>query len=496
MIVYNNKLGDDFFMTMKRRIFISNTIMVLISLLILFAVGGVSVKLFKQEIMDIIEQNAEIEDNIYDVQTLLMQQQKAPDTWDVLGSRLSGYGYGLYISDINHKKIYSNVTHSAMECIEELEKDGFNADNVKVYGMERITIARCIIQSEGKDYMIYAVCSPDKHMYWGIDSGVFEMFIVVFVIAGVIVIAGLLLCCQIFTRWMINRIMKPVDELNRAATRIKNGNLDEPVCYNEPDEFGEVCNTFNEMQKNLKEGMEKNIRYEKARTEMVSGISHDLRTPLTSVKGYIKGMIDGVANTPEKVQRYLQISYKKACDMDVLLQKLFFFSKLETGNMPFFTKEVNVYTWLDGYVAEKQEESREKNYNIVYKSDSIDDEVIIMADITQMNRVLNNIVENSLKYADVTDKQLNITVNVSVESAGNEVHIYVKDNGAGVPEDKLSHIFEQFYRGDESRSSKNDGSGLGLYVCRYIVEQQGGRIQAYNDNGLVMDITMPVFRKK
>lgn len=83
------------------------------------------------------------------------------------------------------------------------------------------------------------------------------------------------------------------------------------------------------MQKNLKEGMEKNIRYEKARTEMVSGISHDLRTPLTSVKGYIKGMIDGVANTPEKVQRYLQISYQKACDMDVLLQKLFFSQSLK-----------------------------------------------------------------------------------------------------------------------------------------------------------------------
>ncbi len=132
-----------------------------------------------------------------------MQEQSSPDTWDELSNKLSGYGYGLYISDINHKKIYSNVTHSTMECIEELENDGFNADNVKVYGMERITIARCIIQSGGERYMTYAVCIPEEHLHWEIDSGVIEMFVVVFVIAGVIVIAGLLLCCQIFTKWIM-----------------------------------------------------------------------------------------------------------------------------------------------------------------------------------------------------------------------------------------------------------------------------------------------------
>lgn len=91
-----------------------------------------------------------------------------------------------------------------------------------------------------------------------------------------------------------------------------------------------VCDTFNTMQQHLGEEIEKSQKYEKARTEMGPGISHDLRTPLTSVKGYIKGMLDGVANTPEKQRQYLEISYRKSCDMEKLLQKQFFFSKLET----------------------------------------------------------------------------------------------------------------------------------------------------------------------
>lgn len=469
-------------MTMKKRIFISNTIMVLISLLILLAVGGICAKMFKSQILDIIQQNSELSDNAYDVQTILMEQQESPDSWANLERKLSDYEFELYVSDGNKDKVYSNARPSEFECIEQLEKSEINSDIVKLYSMERVTIARCIVNVSGQNYTVYAANSSPDNLMWGIDCGVLEMFFIVFIVAGIVVIAGLLLCCQIFTRWMIKRIMRPVDELNQGAERVMNGNLDEPVVYNEDDEFGVVCNTFNDMQKNLKEGMEKNERYERARTEMVSGISHDLRTPLTSVKGFIKGMIDGVANTPEKQEQYLKISYKKACDMEVLLQKLFFFSKLETGNMPFYPQEISINEWIDRYAQDKQIECEEKNYTITVNH--CEPESTIMADSEQLKRVFDNLVENSLKYAGADD----LKITISAKNFGKETHLYISDNGAGVDDDKLSHIFEQFYRGDEARNSKNDGSGLGLYVCRYIVEQQGGEIKAYNDNGLTVEI--------
>lgn len=472
-------------MTMRRRIFLFNTVMVLLSLLILFGMGGVCVLLFKGEFMKLLEQNAELSDDVYAVQTILLQQQKNTDSWETLSKTLSQYQFELYISDEAQNEVYSNAKHSEMECIEELEEGEFTDSGVRLYSMEGITIARCRISVEGNSYAVYAAYSPGERVLWGIDRGIFEMFVLVFVIAGIVMIAVLLLCSQIFTKIMIRRIMKPVDELNQAAIRIKEGNLDEPVSYCVRDEFGEVCETFNKMQKHLKEDIEKANAYERARTEMISGISHDLRTPLTSVKGFIKGMLDGIAATPQMQTKYLEISYQKACDMERLLKKLFFFSKLETGNMPFFEQEVELGSWVRQYVQERRLEEKEENYEIL----PIDARGAywVKIDVEQMKRVLDNLLENSLKYAGTTPVRITITL----QRRDGEIELCFADNGNGISEDKLEHVFEQFYRGDESRCSKSEGSGLGLYVCRYIVEQQGGRISAYLKNGFVIAITLP-----
>lgn len=500
-------------MSMKRKIFISNTAMVLISLLILFGIGGASVMLFKDEFMGIVKQNAELPENIYEVETILKSDVEAPDFWQSLSDELAAYDFTLYVSDEHDKRVYTNASHGAMECIDELEKDPMDAENmsrVRVYSIEDATIARGVMSgTNGKMYNVYAVYYHGERSLLGMDRGVFEMFIIVFIIAGMIIIAGLLLCSQIFTRMMIKRIMKPVDELSDAALRIDAGNFDEPIKYDHNDEFSRVCDTFNTMQQHLKEGIEKSQKYEKARTEMVSAISHDLRTPLTSVKGYIKGMLDGVANTPEKQRQYLEISYRKSCDMEKLLQKLFFFSKLETGNMPFFPKPVHMDSWLEHYVDDKAVEGENKGYAIEYinggntdtnavevTADGSDSEQqtdvqtgswLADIDVEQTKRVLDNLVENSIKYANVDD--LRICVRTDIVDDHIEIDVY--DNGHGIDADKLPHVFEQFYRGDESRGSKNDGSGLGLYVCKYIIEQQGGSIEAYSRDGFGVKIVLP-----
>ncbi len=515
---------------MKKKIFISNTIMVLMALLILFSVGGVCVLLFKGEIMQVIQQNAKLADHVYEVQVILdglgLDDNWAAGNgektyWEQLSDTLSEYNYELYVSDQDKNKIYSNLKHRENECIEEIESTKLQKNELKLYNMENVTIVAYTFDasadSGSKIYHIYAACYDQENYIHGIDRGIVEMFFIAFIVAGIVVIIGLLLCSQAFTKLMIKRIMEPVDELNDAANRVNAGNFDEPVVYDKNDEFAEVCTTFNNMQAHLKENIEKTKEYERARTEMVSGISHDLRTPLTSVKGFIKGMLDGVANTPEKQKKYLEISYRKACDMEVLLQKLFFFSKLETGNMLFFRQDVDMKSWLQKYVDDKnadEEVERKYHLSLYIEADKACDKVqdydrysnemkeyedtdypdnklqkctdySVSIDPAQMKRVMDNLLENSIKYSSAETLEISITLTATDKA----VTIRFKDNGVGVDEDKLPHVFEQFYRGDESRNSKNDGSGLGLYVCKYIVEQQDGVISACNDNGFCVEMT-------
>lgn len=472
-------------MTMKRRIFISNTVMVLFSLLILLGLGGVIVELFKNEFMNVIGQNSQVAPNNYEVQGILKDVSIYDGDWDALSDALATYNYKLYVSDDNSEKVYSNIRHRQWEVIEELEKTDFDSEQIVLYSMENVTVAKEKVLINDEVRYIYATYCPRESSFLGMDRGLFEMFIIVFVVAGILAILGLLLCSQIFTKMLIKKVLVPVEELRLAAKRIEEGNFSKKVEYSNEDEFLEVCTAFNNMQQHLKEGIEQSVAYEKARTDMVAGISHDLRTPLTSVKGYIKGMKDGIANTPEKQVQYLDTAYKKACDMDVLLQKLFYFSKLETGNMPFFKQKVELSKWIALYVDNGNEEWKEKNVRLYLETDDCVHPVFI--DLEQIKRVFDNVIENSVKYADCD----NLTVHIKVFGKNDKVRISIADNGKGVEKEKLQHLFKQFYRGDESRNSKKDGSGLGLYVCKYIIEAHNGTIKAKNNNGFTICIELP-----
>jgi hypothetical protein len=162
------------------------------------------------------------------------------------------------------------------------------------------------------------------------------------------------------------------------------------------------------MQKQLLIERQKTAAYEKARTDLIAGISHDLRTPLTSVKGYIKGLQDGVAITPEKQERYLSIAYRKACDIDLLLQKLFYFSDLETGKLPLSLRSQDLGDFAHQFAVNMQSELEQKNIKIIVDATSGPHPVGI--DTEQMNRVLINLTENAIKYANVDSLVLRISV--------------------------------------------------------------------------------------
>ena len=201
----------------------------------------------------------------------------------------------------------------------------------------------------------------------------------------------------LFTRCQLKKLLQPVNALTQAAGRVEEGDFTQAIDYRGRDEFAPVCAAFNRMQEHLLEEQEKNAAYERARTDLVAGISHDLRTPLTSVKGYIKGLRDGVAQTPERQQQYLDIAYRKACDMDVLLQRLFYFSRMETGNLPLFPEPADLGQFASRFAAEAGPELEQAGGGIELSVSPGPHPALI--DPEQMYRVLNNLKDNAQRYA-------------------------------------------------------------------------------------------------
>ena len=300
-------------------------------------------------------------------------------------------------------------------------------------------------------------------------------------------IAVVLIVCvsQIFTRKIFKRIIKPVDELMDANERIKKGNYNQLIEYKGEYEFEQLCQSFNNMQLTLKDEKERDLKWQKTKQDMISGISHDLRTPLTSIKGYIKGIKDGVANSKEKQEKYLDVAYKKACEMDSLIERLLYFSRVENGQISYNLNTINVNKLIDQYVKSQEFDLKEKGVEIKTNIKTNDN---IKVDIVQINRVFDNIIQNSLKYANVK----NLTVEISAYSKENDVIIEIKDNGNGTDDENLDKIFDEFYRADESRTNSSiEGHGIGLYVCKYIIEKHGGSIKAENKDGLSIIISLP-----
>ncbi len=312
----------------------------------------------------------------------------------------------------------------------------------------------------------------------------FTVLLPMLLLIGVGAIAVILALSAFFTNRLSRVVMEPVEKLLLGVERIRNGNLEEEIDYQGEAEFEQVCRAFNSMQHTILEDQRQRARNEQARTDMVTGISHDLRTPLTSIRGYIKGVLDGIAGSPEKKEAYLRTAYEATEEMNVLLQKLFDFSRMESGQMPFHMVRADLAEFVAAYVAQKEMRADADMLQFLFARER-EQIVEIDMDVEQVRRILDNLLENSEKYAQVKPVQ----VQIRLEERHNSVFLEWKDNGKGVPEEKRERIFDRFYRCDEARNEK--GSGIGLYVVRYIMERHGGTATAYNDGGLVIRLEFP-----
>lgn len=287
------------------------------------------------------------------------------------------------------------------------------------------------------------------------------------------IIVILIFTSAMLTWWIHKGVFLPIKELNLAMCKIKEGNFDYRLFSDSKGEIGELYRNYEDMRLRLKETTEEQIQQEKKNKELISNISHDLKTPITAVKGYVEGIMDGVADTPEKMEKYIKTIYNKANDMDRLINELTIYSGIDNNRIPYNFHRINVADYFGDCVEEVGLDLESRNIELNY-SNMAAPETMIIADPEQMKKVINNIISNSVKYMDKPKGVIDIRILDEVDS----VRVEIEDNGKGIAQKDLPKIFERFFRTDASRNSLQGGSGIGLSIVKKIIEDHGGYIWA------------------
>ena len=335
-----------------------------------------------------------------------------------------------------------------------------------LYGFSQSQKTQVQTESDGTVYDISIIDSADSQGRVHVMAK--DLFISAFIILiSVALVVGL---------WVYRSIAVPLVKLKKATQNIKEGNLDFVLDVEGNDEFSELCQDFEEMRRRLKESTEEKNLIEKENKELISNISHDLKTPITAVKGYIEGIMDGVADTPEKMDRYVRTIYNKTNEMDHLINELTFYSKIDTNRIPYTFSKLNVEDYFADCAEEVGLELETQGIELVY-ANYVEKDVMVIADGEQIRRVIHNIISNAIKYMD---KPKGI-IQIRIKDVGDFIQIEIEDNGKGIGPKDLPYIFD---RTDVSRNSSKGGSGIGLSIVKKILEDHGGKVWATSRLGI------------
>ena len=462
-------------MSIKKKFRFYNFIMIIIPIVVTLFVFRVSTKFFEQQYL--------IRDDSYleyiNKSSGLIKYVKESKEFDyrVLVNKTDDLNFSMYIMRNGELffENFSRIDESLIPSINVIE------ENVVYHFGGKIMITAKAEYDDGiydfyfltRDYVSPVVSTTV------VQALLLSVLVISFVTVG--------LTNYITTNSMIKMMLKPLENMTKSANEIRKGNLSKPLGKAGINELERFFMTFDLMRINLKNNIAINAKYEKDRREMLAGISHDLKTPITVVKGYSKGIIDGVAKEDEQVRRYIETIYRKSLEMESLLNQLTVFSKLENNSFASKLENKNLHGILELFIEQHNSTIYNKNLKIEYINRC--KKVDVNIDVLQMQRVFDNIISNSLKY----NNKANVRVKVLVRMiSSKEVSISISDNGIGVPEKDLDKIFESFYRVDKARSSKVEGNGLGLAICKGIVEAHNGKIYAKSGYGLTIVINLPV----
>lgn len=296
--------------------------------------------------------------------------------------------------------------------------------------------------------------------------------LVVDVMISVILI--LFFTAAILVIWTYSGIISRLRQLNKAAENIRDGNLDFSIDTKGHDEISELSESFEAMRKRLQMNAQEKLDAEQEHRMLISNIAHDLKTPITAIKGYSEGILDGVADTPEKQERYLKTIYNKANEMNTLINELILYSNIDTNKIPYNFHKLNVKDYFTDCMEELEMDLENQHMQLTFFN-YVDEDTLMIADPEQLGRVIHNIIGNAIKYMRAEEPSF---ISMRIKDVGDFIQVEIEDNGKGISNKDLPYIFDRFYRADASRNSAAGGSGIGLSIVKKIIEDHGGKIWA------------------
>ncbi|MBR1858729.1 MAG: HAMP domain-containing histidine kinase, partial [Selenomonadaceae bacterium] len=310
-------------------------------------------------------------------------------------------------------------------------------------------------------------------------------FIMIFLMVFVFITSLLL------SRYVLRHILLPLNELRNGAIKIRDGDLDLHLSHEPDDEIKPVMEAFNVMAQKLQESVIERKRQEDSRKELVASISHDLRTPITTIKAYIEGLIDNVANSPAKRDRYFKVIKKNVEELNNMIEELFMFSKISLGEKAIPLEPINLKNMLEFFVSENDYSWKKAGATVTLNAV---ENIVVMGSYLLLERTLSNIISNSIKYKP----EYEIDCYIKLIGQNKIAILSIADNGSGVPEESLERLMEPFYRTDKARSRTEDGTGLGLSIALRAVELMKGamRIENVQPHGLVVIIELPILQQE
>lgn len=300
----------------------------------------------------------------------------------------------------------------------------------------------------------------------------------VYVIIGILIFAVTFLLLQ-------EKSMRYISKICSAMQNIAEGDLNTSVEVEGDDEFSSMAVNLNQMVDEIRELMDKEREAERSKNELITNVAHDLRTPLTSIIGYLE-LLSGPVRIPEDMQKkYIEITYTKAKRLEKLIEDLFGFTKLNYGKISMKVTKVDIIKLLSQLMEEFYPNFAEKNLS--YELQSNVPAKIISADGNLLARLFDNLINNAIKYGADGKRVL-----VKVTAGEETVVVSVTNYGYVIPKEELPLVFEKFYRVEQSRSTNTGGTGLGLAIAKNVVDMHGGTIHVTSDmNGTVFTVKLP-----
>lgn len=300
------------------------------------------------------------------------------------------------------------------------------------------------------------------------------------------ILAGLLLAFFIIGVEMRRFLVKPLEKMSLAARQVAAGDWEVELPQSRITEISEVRDGFEVMIEGLQASIQKEAELEDKRRFVITAIAHDLRTPLFALRGYLDGLEQGIAQSPDQIAKYIAVCKEKSAQLDGLVEDLFTFTKMEHVEMKLHNQIMDVKTLMQNSIDNLIPLAKQKHISI---SNHTSDDCFTKGDTQLLERVMNNLLDNAIRYTPANGEII-----VQCHNVDNKIQFTIHDTGPGFSLEELQRIFEPLYRGEASRNRSTGGSGLGLAISQKIIRLHGGELSADNhsEGGAMLTGWIPV----